>query len=144
MKKAEAICYALAAWLLLVAYPTVRHQAEVQELQQKNLLLREAHSDEMHQYTDLKMTVTAYTASVEECGKSDGIGAFSDGAQAQAAVSPDRAYMVGKWVWVPSLGYKVKVNDKTDDDLRNTLDIRVKTKGVAKKIGRERRRVVLL
>lgn len=145
MTKTEGICYALAAWLILAAVPGWKHQQEVAALQDQILDLKAQHANELLQYTDMAMTVTAYTASADECDSSPETTAYGHPSRPgiTAAVSEDRAYMAGRWVLVPGLG-KYRVEDKPNPRLRNTLDVMVKDKKRARKIGRKKRRVILL
>lgn len=145
LTKAEGLCYALAAWLILAAVPGWRHHQEVADLQDQLITLRAKHANELLQYTDLSMTVTAYTASADECDSTPETTAYGHPSRpgVTAAVSADRAYMTGRWVLVPGLG-KYRVEDVPRPGTRNTLDVMVHDKKKARKVGRKRRRVILL
>jgi len=105
-------------------------------------LLTDAPVDKKKVY---KLTITAYTASVRECGKSDGITATLEHVQPgiSAAVSRDLKHLLGKHVYIVGVGRRY-VNDLMAEDIRNSIDLNMKYVNNAIKFGKEQHRVLVL
>ncbi len=72
-----------------------------------------------HSYYEVKMNVSAYTASIEECGKDDGIGAYGVKMQIGMVASDD----LPQGTWVEIKGKYYVVQDRFGGGYKNRIDI---------------------
>lgn len=100
---------------------------------------------EISNFTNLNMTVTAYTASRDECnGDPANTATMSKPVPGYTvAVSRDKLYLLGRKIWVEGMGV-YEVTDLMNKRFENRIDILVGSKETAKEFGVQERRVVLL
>lgn len=94
----------------------------------------------------LNLDVSAYTASVKECGKKNGRPALGGKVipGVTCAVSPDlKKRLAHKSIYVSTVGV-IRVNDIMADDRVQSIDLAMNTVNAANKFGRQKLKVVVL
>ena len=83
------------------------------------------------------MEVTAYTASMEECGKTDGITASGEKAQEYHTLAAGHSIPFGTKIYIPEFMKTFVVEDRGGAITDNHLDIYMERLEDAKKFGRK-------
>lgn len=83
------------------------------------------------------MEVTAYTASIEECGKTDGITASGEKAQEYHTLAAGPSIPFGTKIYIPEFMKTFVVEDRGGAITDNHLDIYMERLEDAKKFGRK-------
>lgn len=94
---------------------------------------------------DRELTVTAYTASRNECDSTPNVTAIMEKPVAgwTVAVSRDLVWMLGKKVYIEGLGVRL-VQDLMNERFTERLDVLMPDKKSAKKFGKKKLNVVVL
>lgn len=127
----------LLVWSIMAAAhynTTMEYEAKIAEL-----------NAQISTFTNLNMTVTAYTASVDECN-SDPTNTATMSKPVPGytvAVSRDKLHLLGRRIWVEGMGV-YEVTDLMNSRFENRIDVLMGDKRTAKEFGVQERRVVLL
>lgn len=129
------------AMLLVWGIMAMAHVKMVREYEAKIAGLK----SQISTFTNLNMTVTAYTASRGECNSDPANTATMSKPVPgyTVAVSRDKLHLLGKKIWVEGMGV-YEVTDLMNSRFSNRIDILVGSKETAKEFGVQERRVVLL
>lgn len=119
-------------------------QQHERELNRKEVAINVL-ENKIEDLSSIRMSVSAYTRSVDECDSDPNITATMKKAipNHTVAVSRDMIHLLGKKVWIDQVGVRY-VTDLMKKGRTKSIDILVDNKSIARQVGRQNRTVVVL
>ena len=160
LEKTRADYYAVQVAQLKDKVVIENHEDEVAQYKCAIQELKESLNEESSRYEKLhelvynapvdrvrvfNLTISAYTASKKECGKSDGITATMEHVHPghTCAVSRDLSRLLGKHVYIAGVGVRY-INDTMAEEISNGIDLNMRYVNRAMQFGKAQRRVIVL